>query len=470
MTYEEFLEGKKVSHRNSGFDVELSDLNTHLFPFQKYCVQRSLKAGRFALFADTGLGKTIMQLEWADKVAKHNNSPILILAPLSVVGQTVAEGVRFGYSITEIEKDTIIDGSNIFITNYEDMDNVDLSVFCGVVLDESSILKNFDGKTKQKLIDAFAHTSYKLACTATPSPNDIMELCNHTEFLNVMTRNEMLAMYFVHDGGDTTKWRLKGHSERAFWDFVSTWALMITTPSDIGFSDEGYVLPPLNVIDVYIETPKRNNGKIFNDVAVNATDFNKELRLTKQYRLDKAIEIANSSDESFIIWISHDNEGEYLRKYIPDAIEVKGSDSKSYKKEHLLGFAQNKFRVLITKLKIASMGMNYQNCHNQIFASLDFSFEKTYQGMRRSYRFLQTNEVNCYLIVTDTMQNVRSTILQKQKQFEYMQKQMSRATNRSIVEVKSSVSEKKELKTNKITLPVWITTFQKEQQFTEVIA
>lgn len=470
-SYQSFLESKVISHRNSGFDVEIFEMNEHLFPFQKYCVQRAIRAGRFALFADTGLGKTIMQLEWAEKVSRHNNSPVLILAPLSVVGQTIAEGIRFGYTIEEATNNINIKNGAIFITNYEDLDNVDLSVFCGVVLDESSILKNFDGKTKQKLIDVFARTPYKLACTATPSPNDIMELCNHTEFLGIMTRNEMLAMYFVHDGGDTTKWRLKGHSERAFWDFVSTWALMITTPSDIGFSDEGYVLPPLNIIDVYIETPQRGNGMLFNDIAISATDFNKELRATKQYRLDKAIEIANASKENFIIWISHDDEGVYLREHIPDAIEVKGSDSKSFKREHLLGFAQNKFRVLITKLKIASMGMNYQNCHNQIFASLDFSFEKTYQGIRRSYRFLQKNEVNCYLIVTDTMQNVRSTILRKQKQFEYMQKQMSRATNRNKNNEKSYNGKNKSIvKTKKITLPTWITTFQKESQFIEEIA
>lgn len=464
MTYEDFLATKMVSHINSGFDIEDEDMNQMLFPFQRFCVKKALKAGKYALFADTGLGKTAMQLEWAQKIVDRESSPVLILAPLAVVDQTIKEGLKFGYTVNEIENET--SGAGLYITNYENLDNLDASEFCGIVLDESSILKNFDGKTKQKLVDVFSKTKYKLACTATPSPNDVMELCNHAEFLDVMSRNEMLAMYFVHDGGETTKWRLKGHSERVFWDFVSSWALMITTPSDIGFSDEGYILPPLNIEEIYIETPQREY-QLFNDLAVSATDFHKELRNTVEYRLDKAIEIANSSDESFIIWIGHDKEGVYLRKHIPDAVEVKGSDKREYKKEMLLGFAEGKFRVLITKLKIGAMGLNYQNCHNQIFASLDFSFEKTYQGMRRSYRFGQQHQVNCYLIVTDTMQNVRQSIMEKQRQFKTMQLEMSRATNRNI---KTEKKLKLSTKTEKIELPSWIHTFQKKQQHITEIA
>lgn len=464
MTYDEFLQTKEITHTYSGFDIDESEMNKKMFPFQKFCARRALRAGKYALFADTGLGKTFMQLEWAQKVADRENKPILILAPLAVTGQTISEGERFGYSVSEIRDDeSEINGNGIYITNYESIDKIDTSVFCGIVLDESSILKNFDGKTKEKIISSFQYTPYKLACTATPSPNDVMELCNHAEFLDVMNRNEMLAMYFVHDGGETTKWRIKGHAEKEFWDFVSTWAIMITTPSDIGFSDEGYILPPLNVEEIFIETPQRENGMLFNDMAVSATTFNQELRNTKEYRLKKVVEIANSSDENFIIWIGHDDEGAYLRKHIADATEVKGSDDRSYKKEKLLGFAKGEFRVLITKLKIASMGLNYQNCHNQIFASLDFSFEKTYQGMRRSYRFGQTHQVNCYLVVTDTMQNVRQSIIQKQGQFLNMQKQMSKATNRNL-------NAKRKLKTKttnyQIELPTWINTFQKTQRFT----
>lgn len=433
MTYEEYLNNKKVRVQESGFIVDDADLNPQLFPFQKFCVKRALEHGKYALFEDCGLGKTFQQLEWADKVAKHTNGAVIIFAPLGVVGQTISEGARFGYKVTAIEDtDNTEITEGIYITNYDNMEHIDSALFIGVVLDESSILKNFQGKTKQKLVDDYFSTPYKLCCTATPSPNDSTELCNHAEFLNIMTRGEMLAMYFVHDGGSTSDWRLKGHAEQAFWDFVSGWAVMLNKPQDIGFEMDGYELPPLNVVDVPVVTKKRDNGCLFNDVAVNATDFHKEIRLTAEERLQKVAELVNNSDESFLIWIAQDEEGKRLRELIPDAIEVKGSDNKEYKKEKLLGFGKGEFRVLITKLKIAQFGLNFQNCHNQIFASLDFSFESTYQGIRRSYRFGQNSIVNIYLITTDTMQNVKEIFEKKQNEFRKMQDSMTQAMCRNI--------------------------------------
>lgn len=432
--YLEFLEQKKTQRVESGFAVEDSDLNPALFPFQKYCVKRALAVGKFALFEDCGLGKTIQQLEWAQKVMERINKPILILAPLAVISQTIKEGEKFGYKVDEIGL-TVFDqdlAAGIYITNYDNMENIDAYLFGGVVLDESSILKNFQGKTRTQLIEDFRNTPYKLACTATPSPNDTTEICNHSEFLDVMSRSEMLAMYFVHDGGSTSDWRLKGHAKQSFWDFVSTWAVMLNKPSDIGFADDGYDLPPLNVIQEIVDTPKRDNGLLFNTSAVSATEFHKELRETYQLRLDKVVELVENSDENFIIWIGHDDEGKYLRERLPDAVEVKGSDNKQYKKDTLLGFGRGEFRILITKLKIAQFGLNYQNCHNQIYASLDFSFEATYQGIRRSYRFGQTQAVNIYLITTDTMQNVKDSFDAKQKAFKEMQKSMTEAMNRNI--------------------------------------
>jgi DNA modification methylase len=318
------------------------------------------------------------------------------------------------------------------IANYEQLNNIDCSLFDCIVLDESSIIKNFDGATRKLIIDQFANTRYKLACTATPSPNDPMELGNHSEFLNIMSYNEMLAMYFVHDGGDTAKWRLKGHAKERFYEWVSEWAIMLSKPDNIGFKMPGYALPELKLIEHKVKTDDRENGQLFNDVAVSATNFNSELRLTKIERLSQAAEIVNSSTENFIIWIKQNEEGEYLKKLIPDSIEVKGSDTNEFKKSKLLGFANNEFRVLITKTKIAAMGMNYQNCHNQIFASLDFSFEGLYQGIRRSYRFGQEHPVNIYLITTDTMTNVIQSIRTKQKQFEHMQESMSKAVMKNI--------------------------------------
>ena len=432
--YLAFLEKKKTQRVESGFELTDEQLNPMLFPFQKYCVRRALAVGKFALFEDCGLGKTIQQLEWAQKVSEHIDRPVLILAPLAVISQTIKEGEKFGYTVTEIENtDNKTVPTGIYITNYDNMEHIDAYHFGGIVLDESSILKNFQGKTRTALIEEFRNTPYKLACTATPSPNDTTEICNHSEFLDVMSRTEMLAMYFVHDGGSTSDWRLKGHAKQAFWDFVSTWAVMLNKPSDIGFSDEGYDLPPLNVEQVIVETPKRDNWMLFNSTAVNATDYHKELRETYQLRLDKVAEMVKARpNENFIIWIGHDDEGKYLRNLLPDAVEVKGSDNKDYKKNTLLGFGRGEFRILITKLKIAQFGLNYQNCHNQIFASLDFSFEATYQGIRRSYRFGQTQEVNIYLVITDTMQNVKDSFDNKQKAFREMQDAMTMAMNRNI--------------------------------------
>jgi hypothetical protein len=416
MEYKQFIEKKQKGVYVSGFDVNESDLNINMFPFQKHIVKRALSVGKFAIFADCGLGKTLMQLEWANQVSKHTNRPVLILCPLAVVGQTLQEAVKFG-----------IDTALIHVNNYEQLTNIDCSVYSGVVLDESSILKNFEGETKKQIIDSFSKTPYKLACTATPSPNDTMELCNHAEFLNVMSRSEMLAMYFVHDGGETAKWRLKGHAKKRFYGFVSTWAIMLSKPEDIGFEMSGYDLPALNYFEKTIITDKKDNGMLFNDTAVSATEFNGELRVTMIRRMDEAVEIAKNSNEPFIIWVKHNTEGDYLKKLIPDSVEVKGSDSPEYKKDKLLGFAKGDFRVLITKQKIASFGMNYQHCSNQIFASLDFSFEGLYQAIRRSYRFGQKNNVNIYIISTDTMQNVVQTINQKQRQFEEMKKEMTTA-------------------------------------------
>lgn len=418
-SYLDFLQTKQKTHILSGFDVDEKQLNNKMFDFQKFIVKRALKAGKYAIFADCGLGKTLMQLEWANQVCKETKGKVLILAPLAVVGQTIQEGLKFG-----------IDMANINVQNYEQLDNIDCTIYSGVVLDESSILKNFEGATKKQIIDNFISTPYKLACTATPSPNDPMELGNHSEFLDVMSRNEMLAMYFVHDGGETAKWRLKGHAVKMFYQFVGSWAIMLNKPMDIGFEMIGYDLPKLNLLENQIKTPKRDNGSLFNDAIISATNFNQELRLTKIERLDEVVKIVNEKpDENFIIWIKQNEEGELLKKILPDAVEVKGSDSNEWKKDKLLGFANNEFRILITKTKIASFGMNYQNCRNQIFASLDFSFEGLYQAIRRSYRFGQKNEVNIYLITTDTMANVKQAIDTKQKQFEIMQDEMAKAVN-----------------------------------------
>lgn len=429
MNYSEFLESKKKHHKLSGFDIDESELNTHLFDFQKYIVINALKAGKYAIFADCGLGKTIMQLEWAHRVTIKTNQPVLILCPLAVSGQTIKEGEKFGIEVQKLKSDVF--GQGIYITNYEQLENVNCEQFSGIVLDESSILKNFTGHYKNLIIENFSHTPYKLACTATPSPNDLNEIGNHSEFLNVLDAQDMRSKWFVRDEG-MNNYRLKGHAKKDFYGWISSWACMLTKPSDLGFDATGekFKLPKLNYIEHEIVTElKVGNGRLFNEGHVNATNFNAELRNSKKQRLQKVIEICNNTKGQIIVWIKQNEEGEWLKKHFEDCREVKGSDLIQYKESTLLGFANNEFRILITKAKIAQFGMNFQNCHVQIFPSLDFSFESFYQQVRRSYRFGQKHSVQIHLIKTDTMENISKTIEKKERQFIEMQQEMNKNIN-----------------------------------------
>jgi len=437
--YQKFLESKIKSHTESGFDISEKKLNPMLFDFQKFIVKKCLKAGKFAIFADCGLGKTPMQLEWANQISKKEKKPVLILTPLAVSLQTIEEGVKFNIAVRKY------DGSDfpIQICNYEQLDNIDCGKFAGVVLDESSILKNFTGETKKKLIEYFYKTKYKLCCTATPSPNDAMELGNHAEFLNVMTRTEMLSMYFIHDAANTSQWRLKKHAKKIYYQWVNSWAIMLSNPADIGFSGDDYILPKLNIVENKIKIPvKEDSEKLFNDNAVNATSFNAELRVTIIPRLEKVKEIIESNkDENFIIWIKQNEEGDKIKSLVSDSVEVRGNETTEKKETKLLDFAKDKFKILVTKSKIAQFGMNFQNCNNQIFASLDFSFEQLYQSIRRSYRFGQKKEVNIYLITTDTMENVVASIKKKEIEFKNMQHLMT--SNTKLLNKKSEVKNMK---------------------------
>lgn len=426
MNYNQFLESKKKTVQKSGFEIDESKLNDNLFDFQKYIVKKALLHGRYAIFADCGLGKTLMQLEWANQVSKYTNKPVLILAPLAVSGQTIQEGVKFGIPIEKLKSDVF--GQGIYITNYEQLDNIDCDQFAGIVLDESSILKAYTGKYKKLIIEKFQSTPYKLACTATPSPNDLNEIGNHSEFLNVLDAQDMRAKWFVRDEG-MNNYRLKGHAKSDFYGWISSWAIMLTNPADLGFDGKDYVLPKLNYIEREVITSERDNGLLFNEGHVNATDFNRELKLTINERFEEVADIVNQSNESFIVWVNQNIEEKKALDLIPGSVSVNGAEKPEDKERKLLGFANGHFRVLITKKKIAQFGMNFQNCHNQVFASLDFSFEGLYQAIRRSYRFGQKKNVNIYLITTDTMENVVKSINQKQKQFQEMQSEMNKYIN-----------------------------------------
>ncbi len=443
-SYEKFLNSKKKSFIESGFEVDEKDLNPLMFDFQKYIVTKALRMGRYAIFADCGLGKTLMQLEWAYHVTKKTNAPVLILAPLAVSGQTIAEAKKFNLQCEKLKSDVF--GQGVYISNYEQLENIDTTQFSGIVLDESSILKNFTGKYKKLIIDLFGQTPYKLACTATPSPNDLNEIGNHSEFLNILDAQDMRSKWFVRDEG-MNNYRLKGHAKNDFYGWISSWAVMLTNPADLGFNGQNYILPELNYIEKTIYIKSRNNGKLFNDGHINATDFNKELRLTIAPRFEEVAKIVNESKETFIIWVNQNEEEKKALQFIPDAVAVNGSEKPEIKEKKLLGFANGEFRVLVTKKKIAQFGMNFQNCNNQVFASLDFSFEGLYQAIRRSYRFGQKNNVNIYLITTDTMENVMSSIEKKQSQFLEMQREMNKFINGSSFGLLDSY-EFKEVKNN----------------------
>lgn len=415
MEYNKFLEQKRKTFLESGFEIDESKLNINLFDFQKFTVKTALSKGRFAIFADCGLGKTLMQLSWAEAVYNHTGMKVLILAPLAVVEQTKKESVKFG-----------INEDSFYITNYDQLKNIEnINQYSGVVLDESSILKGRDGKLSSLILELFKQTPYKLACTATPSPNDHMELGQHSEFLGAMSYLEMLAMFFVHDGGETSKWRLRKHAKDPFWKYVCSWSIAIDKPDTLGFNHQGYDLPEIEYVEHVIKT-ENNTDKLFGDVAVSATDLHKDLNRSFDLRLEKTIELVNSSDEQWIVWGLKNNETDLISKNITDSINVQGSDSPEYKAKQLNGFANKDFRVLVTKTSIASFGMNYQQCHNMVFMSYDFKFEAFYQAVRRCYRFGQKSKVTVHILIPESQSNVRQTILEKQQRHKDMIQEMAK--------------------------------------------
>jgi DNA modification methylase len=437
--YKDFLESKRKTFIESGFEIDENDLNSNLFDFQKFAVKTALQKGRFALFFDCGLGKTLMQLSWSEAVFNKTGKKVLVLAPLAVVEQTKDEAVKFGISLDCFD-----------ITNYDQLKNIEnVNQYAGVVLDESSILKGRDGKLSNFIIQIFKNTPYKLACTATPSPNDHMELGQHSEFLGAMAYLEMLAMYFVHDGGETSKWRLRKHAKDPFWKYVCTWSMACDNPNTLGFCHAGYNLPEIEYIEHIIPVPN-NTQSLFGDVAVSATDLHKDLERSFDLRISKTKEIVNNSKGQIIVWGLKNKETDWIANELENSVNVQGSDKPEYKAKHLNGFAKNEFKTLVTKTSIASFGMNYQNCNEMVFMSYDFKFEQFYQAVRRSYRFGQKNKVTVHILIPESQVNVRATILEKQQRHLEMIQEMSKYSSES--DYKSAKSKvnivKKEIKTN----------------------
>jgi DNA modification methylase len=433
--YNQFLKNKEKSFISSGFDIDETELNNNLFDFQKHVVKIALKKGRFALFEDCGLGKTIQQLSWSEAVYNHTGVKVLILAPLAVVKQTQNEAKKFGINQKAFE-----------ITNYDQLKNFDCSQYSGVVLDESSILKGRDGKLSRLIIDSFKNTPYKLACTATPSPNDHMELGQHVEFLGLDTYENMKSMFFVQDQKIKTndKWRLRKYAVDDFWRYVCTWSISIDNPKTLGFNVEGYDLPEIEFIEHHIKM-ENNTENLFGDVAVSATELHRDLKRSFDSRINKTVELVNNSSEQWIIWTLKNDEATELNKVINDSVNVQGSDKAEIKAKNLNGFAEKEFTNLITKTSIASFGMNYQQCFNMIFTSYDFKFEAFYQAVRRCYRFGQTNKVRVHLLVPDSQINVRKSILEKEKKHKQKQKEMAKYSNEANYKSEEEIVEVKEI-------------------------
>ena len=429
MRYEDFLAGKQHIPPSCGFEVDKPAMNIHMFEWQKDITRWALRKGRAALFEECGNGKTIQQLEFADQVAKREGMPVLIVAPLTVGAQTLREAQKFGYSAAICRtQDDVTPGINI--TNYEMLQHFDGRSFAGVVLDESSILKNYTGKMRNQIIEMFKDTPYRLSCTATPSPNDYMELGNQVEFLGIMSRTEMLATYFIHDGSDTGKWRLKGHAEDRFWEWVSTWAVVLTCPGDLGYPNDGYILPSLNMTEHIVEVKSDGEYSLFGcEIAKTLTERRDARRARLRERCEQAAEIiAQNPDDQWVCWCDLNAESELLAEFIPNSEEVRGSDKPDAKEDALMRFANGALRVLITKPSIAGFGMNWQQCHNMIFVGLSDSYEQMYQAIRRCYRFGQKRPVNVHIVTSAAEGAVKANVERKEQQAAEMKRNMVQYT------------------------------------------
>lgn len=421
MTYDDFLKKKKITVKPSGFDCD--EKNPALFNWQNDVVRWALRKGKCAIFSDCGTGKTRMELQWAEKVHEHENAPILILAPLAVAQQTRREGIACGIDVSVVRSQSEC-SNGLNITNYEMLEHFDPSFFCGVVLDESSIIKHKDGKTRQILQEMFENTKYKLCCTATPAPNDFMELGTHAQFLGVMKQSEMLATFFVHDGGENQKWRLKGHAEKKFFEWVAGWACCFRRPQDLGYTEEGYELPELRIHEITVESEGAEllDGQImmFAPVGKTLMERRNARKNSLEARVAKAAEIANSTKDQVLVWCDLNSESKALTKAIQDATEVEGSMSLEEKEQGIVGFLDGKNRVLVSKPSIAGFGVNAQNAHIEIFVGLSDSFESYYQAVRRCWRFGQTKPVDVYIIISDAEGAVKANITRKQEDAERM--------------------------------------------------
>lgn len=403
-----------------------------LFPHQSALTAWAIRRGRAAIFADTGLGKSRMQLAWADAVQRYTKRPVLILAPLAVAQQTVAEARSIGMDAVHA-RDREHAYSSIVVTNYERLHRFIPDQFGGVVLDESSCIKHHDAKTLRTLLDAFRDTPFKLCATATPAPNDWTELGTHAEFLGVCTRAEMLAEFFTHDGGDTSVWRLKGHARHVFWQWVCQWGALVRRPSDLGFDDAAYALPPLHLHEHTVSTEMPTNGMLFASEAQTLSERREARRLSIADRVADCARIVNADREPWVVWCDLNAEGDALRAAIPGAVEIRGADDADVKEQRLADFAAGRIRVLITKPSIAGFGLNWQHCARMAFVGVTDSFEAYYQAVRRCWRFGQKRDVHVHVFASTAEGAVVANLRRKERDALAMAESLSAETRDAVM-------------------------------------
>lgn len=453
MRYDTFLAKKTVSDPMTGL-AEVPPLNPMLYPHQRDMVSWALRRGRAALFADCGIGKGPMQMEWADKQPHE----CLIAAPLAVAHQFVREGQKFGIDLSYAKNQAGV-SKRITVTNYERLADFHIDQFGAIALDESSLLKNQAGAYSQWMIEAFKSTPFRLCSSATPAPNDVMELGTQAEFLGVMSRGEMLAMYFTHDGGDTSKWRIKGHAQKAFWEWMASWAVMIRKPSDLGYSDCGFELPPIHMHEHCVKVDAATSGYLFAVEAQTLQERQEARRDSIAQRVARCAELVNGCDRPFLVWCNLNAESEALAAAIPDAIEVTGSDSDEHKEESIIGFLEGKYRVMVSKPRIAGLGLNLQHCADMAFVGLSDSYEQLYQSIRRCWRFGQKNEVNVHVITAETegavVANIKRKEMEAEKTYDNMIAHM-KDLNTASLHGQSSRNKTSYAPSKTLALPSWL--------------
>jgi hypothetical protein len=460
--YDAFISQKLVHAPPTGIEGATCD-HPALFPFQRDLVQWALRRGRAAIFANTGLGKTRMQIVWAHAVSMHVGKPVLILAPLAVAAQTSAEGDAIGVSVTVASSgDAVTSGvAGVYVANYDKLHRFDPSVFGGVALDESSIVKNYTSSTLAALIAAFAQTSFRCAFTATPSPNDYTELGNHADLLGVCSRTEMLAEFFTHDGGETQKWRLKGHARKSFWTFVSSWGALVRSPADLGYDSSAYSLPPLTVSHHVIEADDATTkaaGMLFAEEASTLTERRNARRASLSRRVSECAALVNATEGPWVVWCDLNDESDALADAIPGSVEVRGSMTNDEKETALIAFARGESRVLVSKPSICGFGMNWQHCANMAFVGVTDSWEAYYQAVRRCYRFGQTRSVSVHIFASELEGAVIKNLKRKESDAAAMAEELSRETSEMVrAEVVGSTRQTNTYgASTAIVVPAWI--------------